>query len=166
MNRPMQSPEYLNNWKGRESEDTQQTQNWSGKLWSSREPQAENLRCPLEPEKGKKTVLPCVRVCVFVCSVTPTCPTPLDPMDCNIPGFSACPWYFPDKNTGICCYSLLQGIFPTQGSIKPPSLASPALAGGFFTTPLSRKPPVIPKSLQKECSLALTMILTLVTRKQ
>ena len=27
-----------------------------------------------------------------------------------------CPWNFPDKNTGVGNYSLLQGIFPTQGS--------------------------------------------------
>ena len=27
-----------------------------------------------------------------------------------------CPWNFPGKNTGVCCHSLLQGIFPTQGS--------------------------------------------------
>ena len=26
------------------------------------------------------------------------------------------PWDFPDKNTGMGCHSLLQGIFPTQGS--------------------------------------------------
>ena len=29
-----------------------------------------------------------------------------------------CPWDSPGKNTGVGCYSLLQGIFPTQGS-KP-----------------------------------------------
>ena len=27
-----------------------------------------------------------------------------------------CPWDFPDKNTGMSSYFLLQGIFPTQGS--------------------------------------------------
>ena len=26
-----------------------------------------------------------------------------------------CPWDFPDKNTGVGCHFLLQGIFPTQG---------------------------------------------------
>ena len=25
-----------------------------------------------------------------------------------------CPWDSPDKNTGVSCYTLLQGIFPTQ----------------------------------------------------
>ena len=27
-----------------------------------------------------------------------------------------CPWNFPGKNTGVGCHSVLQGIFPTQGS--------------------------------------------------
>ena len=27
-----------------------------------------------------------------------------------------CPWDFPGKNTGAGCHSLLQGLFPTQGS--------------------------------------------------
>ena len=27
-----------------------------------------------------------------------------------------CPWDSPDKNTGVGCHFLLQGIFPTQGS--------------------------------------------------
>ena len=27
-----------------------------------------------------------------------------------------CPWDSPDKNTGVGCHTLLQGIFPTQGS--------------------------------------------------
>ena len=26
-----------------------------------------------------------------------------------------CPWDFPGKNTGVGCFALLQGIFPTQG---------------------------------------------------
>ena len=44
----------------------------------------------------------------------------------------ACPWDSPGKNTGVSCHFLLQEIFPTQG-LNPPSPASPALAGGFFT---------------------------------
>ena len=43
-----------------------------------------------------------------------------------------CPWGSPDKNTRVGCYTLLQGIFPTQG--LNPYLMSIALAGGFFTT--------------------------------
>ena len=27
-----------------------------------------------------------------------------------------CPWHFPDKNTGVGCHFLLQGLFLTQGS--------------------------------------------------
>ena len=42
------------------------------------------------------------------------------------------PWNFPGKNPGVGCHFLLQGIFPTQG--PNPSLASPALPGGFFST--------------------------------
>ena len=41
-------------------------------------------------------------------------------------------WDSPGKNIGLGTYSLLQGIFPTQGS--NPRLMSPALAGGFFAT--------------------------------
>ena len=43
-----------------------------------------------------------------------------------------CPWDSPGKSTGVGRHALLQGIFPTQG--LRPSLMSPALAGGFFTT--------------------------------
>ena len=43
-----------------------------------------------------------------------------------------CPWDFPGKNTGMSWHFLLQGIFLTQELNQ--SLASPALAGRFFTT--------------------------------
>ena len=36
-------------------------------------------------------------------------------MDCGPPDFSV-HGIFPGKNTGVGCYALLQGIFPTQGS--------------------------------------------------
>ena len=49
-----------------------------------------------------------------------------------------CPWNFPGKNAGADCSFLFQGIFPTQGS--NPHLASPALAGRFFTTEPPGKP--------------------------
>ena len=39
-----------------------------------------------------------------------------------------CPWDSPSKNAGVGCHSL-----PDPG-IKPLSLVSPALAGGFFVT--------------------------------
>ena len=35
-------------------------------------------------------------------------------MDCNPPG--SCPWDYPGKHTGVDCHSLLQRIFPIQGS--------------------------------------------------
>ena len=41
-----------------------------------------------------------------------------------------CLWNSPGENTGASCHFLLQEIFLTQGS----HLASPALAGGFFTS--------------------------------
>ena len=53
-------------------------------------------------------------------------------MDCSLPG-SSVPWHFPDKNTGEGCHFLLQGDHPDPG-IEPVFPASPALAGGFFTT--------------------------------
>ena len=48
-----------------------------------------------------------------------------------------CPWDSPGKATGVACHFLLQGIFPGMG---PASLASPPLAGKFFTTVQPRKP--------------------------
>ena len=45
-----------------------------------------------------------------------------------------CPWQgSPGRNTGVGCHSLTPGDLPDPG-IKPASLVSPALAGGFFTT--------------------------------
>ena len=58
---------------------------------------------------------------------------------CVIPGTAALQTSlsmdFPDKNTGVGYHFLLQGTFPTQGTYQDSSLASLALAGGFFTTP-------------------------------
>ena len=50
-------------------------------------------------------------VCVCVCAQS--CLTLCDPME---PTSILCPWDFPDKNTGVGCHFLLQGIFPIQGS--------------------------------------------------
>ena len=33
----------------------------------------------------------------------------------SVPTRLLCPWDSPGKNTGVSCYALLQGIFPTQG---------------------------------------------------
>ena len=54
-----------------------------------------------------------------------------DSTECSPPG--SCLWNSPGQKIGVGCHALLQGIFLTQG-IKPVSLMSPALAGGFFTT--------------------------------
>ena len=51
----------------------------------------------------------------MLCLVTQSCPTLCNPMDCSSPSSSVC-GDFPDKNTGVGCQALLQGIFPTQGS--------------------------------------------------
>ena len=42
------------------------------------------------------------------------CPTLCDPMDCSPPG-SSVHGDSPEKNTGVGCPALLQGIFPTPG---------------------------------------------------
>ena len=41
--------------------------------------------------------------------VAQSCPTPWDPTDSS-------PWNSPGQNTGMAILSILQGIFPTQGS--------------------------------------------------
>ena len=50
-----------------------------------------------------------------LCLVAQSYPTPCDPTDCGPPGSSV---YgdSPGKNTGVGCHSLLQEIFPIQGS--------------------------------------------------
>ena len=47
--------------------------------------------------------------------VTQSCLTPCDPTNCSPQG-SSVHRNSPGKNTGGACHSLLQGIFPTQGS--------------------------------------------------
>ena len=53
-------------------------------------------------------------VCAVLCLVTQLCPTLCDPMDYSPPD-SSVHEDSPGKNTGVGCYDLLQGIFPTQG---------------------------------------------------
>ena len=43
--------------------------------------------------------------------VVQSCLTLCNPMDCSL-----CPWNSPGKNTRVGSHSILQGIFPTQGS--------------------------------------------------
>ena len=45
----------------------------------------------------------------LIVKVAQSCPTLCDTMDCS-------PWNSPGQNTGVGSLSLLQGIFPTQGS--------------------------------------------------
>ena len=52
---------------------------------------------------------------VVVGIVTQLCLTLWDSMDCSQPG-SSVHEDSPGRNTGVGCHSLLQGIFPTQGS--------------------------------------------------
>ena len=51
------------------------------------------------------------------------------PMDFRspLPPRLLCPWNSPGKNTGVGSYSLLQGIFPTQGSNPGPALQEDSL---------------------------------------
>ena len=69
----------------------------------------------LTPVNTKMCVCVCVCVCVCARSVTQSCLTDCDPMDCSPPVF-LCPWDFSSNHTGEGCHFLLQRIFPTQGS--------------------------------------------------
>ena len=68
---------------------------------------------------------------------TQLCQALCDPMDCSLPGFSV---------HGIPQAKLLEWLpFPPPGDLPDPGtelmcLASPALAGGFFTTAPPGKP--------------------------
>ena len=57
----------------------------------------------------------CVCVCVYVCLIAQSCPTLCYPKDSRF----LCPWDFPEKNPGVGCHFLPQGIFLTQGSNPP-----------------------------------------------
>ena len=51
----------------------------------------------------------------MLCFVAQLCPTLCDPMDCSLSS-SFVHGDSPGKNTGVGCHTLLQGIFPAQGS--------------------------------------------------
>ena len=53
--------------------------------------------------------------CAVLCSVLQSFLTLCDPMDSSLPG-SSVHGNSPGNNTGVGCYFLLQGIFPTQWS--------------------------------------------------
>ena len=58
---------------------------------------------------------PSLSGCAVLCLVSQLCLTLCDTMDCSPPG-SSVHGDSPCKNSGMGCYDLLQGIFPTQGS--------------------------------------------------
>ena len=72
-------------------------------------------------------------MCAYVTSIVSDSLSPLglySPLGSSVHGGS------PDKNTGMGCHALLQGIFPIQGSNPLLLLCrqSPALAGRFFSS--------------------------------
>ena len=62
-----------------------------------------------------------------------------------------CPWDFPGKNTGVECHSLLQGLFPPQGS-NPHLLHWQADSSplSHLGSPLMKKSPAVFSSCEKE----------------
>ena len=58
----------------------------------------------------------CVYVCVCVCVCWALSRAQLFVTPWTVPTKLLCPWNSPDKNTGMGCHFLLQGIFLTQGS--------------------------------------------------
>ena len=66
--------------------------------------------------------------CKSTCVHAQLCLTLCDPTDYSLPD-SSCP----GKNTGVHWHAVLPGNLSGPG-IDPMSLASPVLAGGFFTT--------------------------------
>ena len=98
-------------------------------LWRDRQvwkrPSARGLRCSgvsfrrMRCSLGLSRLWVCAHqhpatLCSY-CSVAQSCLTLFDPMDCSPPG-SSVHKDFPGKNSGVACHSLIQGIFPTQGS--------------------------------------------------
>ena len=59
----------------------------------------------------------CVRVCVFTCIWLFTTPWTIAYQDALESSMDdGCPWDHPNKNIGMGCHFLFQGIFPTQWS--------------------------------------------------
>ena len=72
-----------------------------------------------------------------VCLLTQSCPTLYDPVDCRLPGSSMHGIFQQEYWSGLPLSP--PGDLPRPG-FEPVSLASPALAGGFFTTVPPGKP--------------------------
>ena len=80
-------------------------------------------------------------VCVCVCSVTQSCPTRCDSMDCSMPGSSV---------HAILQARILEWLpCPPPTWTKPITILFPALAGKFFTTSATWETPSI--SLRHKC---------------
>lgn len=47
-----------------------------------------------------------------------------------------CPWEFPDKNAGVCCHFLFQGIFPDPGIESMSFMSSALQMDAFCAEPL------------------------------
>ena len=76
------------------------------------------VRSPQELSMGpwnQKYLHPYSLMRVLCCASCSVMSTLCDPKDCNLPG-SSVQGDSSDKNTGVGCHALLQGIFPTQGS--------------------------------------------------
>ena len=89
-----------------------------------------NMDGPRDYHISERSQVVCVCVCVCACSVAWSCLTLCGSTNCGawlLPGFSAC---------GIFQAKLLEcnAISYSRGSSRSTSLASPSLAGGFFTT--------------------------------
>ena len=69
-----------------------------------------------------------------LCSVTQSCPTLCNPLGPQSARF-LCPWNFPNKNTETGLPFLPPVELPNPG-METVSLASPTLAGRFFSTEL------------------------------
>ena len=72
-------------------------------------------------------------MCVHV-KLLLSCPTLCNPVDCSLPG-SSVHGNSPDKNTGVGCHALLQGMFPTQGSNPQRVCLLPWQAGSLPLVP-------------------------------
>ena len=104
---------------------------------------------PFSPFHSRVCVCVCVCTCAHECAQS--CPTFCNPMDCSLPGFSV---------HGIFQARILKSVTISYSSgsswprDQPTFLASPALAGGFFTIAPPGKPSILLwKPLWKRFSL-------------
>ena len=89
----------------------------------------------------------CSMTSYVICLVTQSYPTLCNPMDCSHSG-SFVHGDSPGKNTEVGCHTLLQGIFPTQGSNPPLLHLLHWLVGSLPPAPPGKPIHGIAKSLQ------------------